>query len=302
MKKIIVIAGPTASGKTSVSVKVAKELNGEIISADSMQIYKELDIGTAKVTEKEMDGVPHHMISIVDKAENYSVAEYAKTAKELIDDIIARGKTPIICGGTGLYINAILFERSFGKTIGDDSVREKYENIAKEKGRTYLHDLLMEVDSESAEKLHENDVMRVVRALEIFEVTGKKKSAQNDSPIPIYDTTFFCLELDREILYSRIEDRVEDMLYMGLEKEAIDIITAIPEDSQSLTAIGYKEFIPYMYGEDSLKECIANIKQNSRHYAKRQLTWFRHQATCEMVDASVGAKKVAAHIVKVFNS
>ena len=302
MEKIIIIAGPTASGKTAVSINVAKKLNGEIISADSMQIYKELNIGTAKITEKEMDGIPHHMLSIVDKSENYSVAEYAKTAKELIADIISRGKTPIICGGTGLYINAILFERSFGKSMCDDAVREKYENIAKDKGRTYLHNLLKEVDSESAENLHENDVMRVVRALEIFEVTGKKKSAQKDSPIPIYDARFFCLEVERELLYERIEKRVDIMMKEGLEKEVLDIIKAIPHDSQSLTAIGYREFIPQFLGESTLNETVAKIKLNSRHYAKRQLTWFRHQAICEMIDMRKPVEEVSDYIVKIYKS
>lgn len=300
MGKVIVIAGPTASGKTKVSVEVAKKLNGEIISSDSMQIYKTLDIGTAKATKAEMDGIKHHMIDIIDPSESFSVAQYSEQATSCIKSIMFEGKVPIICGGTGLYINSLLYKKSFGKASANEDIRQKYEKILEEKGKDHIFSLLENIDEESAKKLHKNDTKRVIRALEIFEATGKKKSEQNDCNDPLYDFDFYCLDTPREKLYERINNRVDLMLEQGLLEEAKNVSNSVSQDSQAITAIGYKEFIPYFKGEISFETCVSLIKQDSRNYAKRQLTWFRNQPKIQMLNVSDGYENITRYICDNF--
>ena len=219
MPKVLVICGATASGKTSLSVACAKKLNTEIVSADSMLVYRGLNIGTAKPTEEERKGVKHHMIDVVSPFDNFSVSDYEKTALPIVENLLAQGKTPIICGGTGFYVNALLYKSQFGNTGASAEVRQKYETLYQEKGKEYLHALLSEIDPESAKKLHENDVKRVIRALEIYDVTGKPKSMQRDELVPRFDFVAVSIDYPRELLYERINLRVEQMFECGLMEE-----------------------------------------------------------------------------------
>ena len=242
MKRVLVICGATASGKTSLAVALAKKLNTEIISADSMLVYKGLDIGTAKPSMEEREGVVHHLIDVVSPTESFSVSDYEKAALPILERLLAEGKTPIICGGTGFYIESLLYKSGFGNTPANAAVREKYEEICREKGNEYLHGLLREKDEETAEKLHPNDVKRVIRALEIVEVTGKKKSLQQDGREPRYP--FLCVSIDypREKLYERINLRVEEMFRQGLMGEVKSLLeNGVNERSQCMQGIGYKE-------------------------------------------------------------
>lgn len=282
--KVIGIVGPTAVGKTSLSVRLAKKYNGEIISCDSMQIYKGMDIGTAKVTPEEAEGIPHHLIDIIEPTEAFSCADYAKCAKELISDISKRGKTPIFCGGTGLYLDSVLEISSFGKTVKDEDYRHSLEDFAREHGAVALHNRLKEVDPESAEAIHFNNVKRVIRALEIYKCTGKPKSVidreNKKAPSPYESKIFFLTCEDKELLYSRIEKRVDIMMESGLLDEVKRLYdTGTFESSATASgAIGYKELIPYLKGESDLDSCIAQLKLSTRHYAKRQLTWFKKKS------------------------
>lgn len=276
MPKILVICGATASGKTSLAVACAKKLHTEIISADSLLVYRGLDIGTAKPSEKEKDGVPHHLIDVVSPKENFSVSDYEKAVLPIVDKLLAEGKTPIICGGTGFYINSILYKSQFGNAGANAEVRAKYEALHREHGKTYLHSLLRERDRESAEKLHENDVKRVIRALEIFETTGKKKSLQNDGFSPRYDFTAVSIEYPREELYKRIAFRVDEMFRQGLVEEVRGLLeNGVGLTAQCMQGIGYKEVAEgIMRGEaeEVMKELVC---VNTRRYAKRQLTFFK---------------------------
>ncbi len=275
---LIVIAGPTASGKTALSVELAKEYGAEIVSADSMQIYKGLSIATAKPTPDEMQGVPHHLIDFLEPDQPFSVADYVKLAGECIRDIYSRGKLPIVCGGTGLYISSLVQNIIFDDTAGDAEIRKRLESEIKEQGSHALWERLREIDPETAEAVHENNTPRVIRALEVYEKTGvplsvhKKNSRREESP---YDALIYGLTFsDRQMLYDRIDKRVDIMAEQGLIEEC----RAVYEAGGLATcaqAIGYKELIPYFEGEAGLMECIDKIKQETRHYAKRQLTWFR---------------------------
>jgi tRNA dimethylallyltransferase len=279
--KVIGIVGPTAVGKTSLSVRLAKKYNGEIISCDSMQIYKGMDIGTAKVTVEEMEGVAHHLIDIIEPWESFSCADYAKAAKDIIEDISKRGKTPIFCGGTGLYLDSVLEISSFGETYADEEYRHSLECFAKENGAEALHNMLKEIDPESAEAIHYNNVKRVIRALEIYKCTGKPKSVidrENKKVPPPYESKVFFLTCeDKELLYSRIEKRVDIMMEVGLLDEVKRLYDTgrFESSATASSAIGYKELIPYLKGEDTLGSCVAQLKLSTRHYAKRQLTWFK---------------------------
>ena len=282
--KVIAVVGPTAVGKSALAVQLAKKYNGEVISCDSMQIYRGMDIGTAKVTPEETEGVPHHLIDIKDPDEDFSCADYASLAKAKIEEIISRGKTPVFCGGTGLYLDSVLEIDSFGKTVADERYRKEMEDFALANGNEALHRLLSEVDPVSAEAIHFNNVKRVIRALEIYKCTGKPKSvvdAENKSIRPPYDSTVFFLSCEnKELLYSRIEKRVDIMLEHGLLEEARRLYgEGVFEKSRTASgAIGYKELIPYLKGESSLEDCVAELKLSTRHYAKRQLTWFKKKA------------------------
>lgn len=276
MNKVIVICGATASGKTSLAIDCAKRLNTEIISADSLLIYKGLNIGTAKPTAEEMQGVKHHLIDVVSPKENFSVSDYEKKALPIVEELLSQGKTPIICGGTGFYINALLYKSQFGNVGANAEIRKKYEELYEEKGKGYLHSLLKEKDEESALKLHENDVKRVIRALEILEVTGKKKSQQNDGFTPRFSFTAFSIEHPREVLYNRINTRVEQMFLDGLTDEIQTLLqSGVTLDAQCMQGIGYKEVVEGLAVNQTEEEIKEKIKQNTRNYAKRQITFFK---------------------------
>ena len=281
--KIIVIVGPTAVGKTAFSIELAKRFKGEVISGDSMQIYKGLDIGTAKATPEEIDGIPHHLIDIKEVDESYSVSDFQKDASKKIDEITASGKVPIIVGGTGLYIESLLYPVSHsGESEPNFELRNELEEYAKENGNQILWGRLNKIDPEAAEKIHPNNIRRVIRALEVYYETGQLFSSfQNErrKKDSIYDAYIICLNTDRSLLYERINKRVDIMVEEGLLEEAQDLWKKLgpePKD-QSTKGIGYQELFSYFNDESNLEEAVAKIKQNSRRYAKRQLTWFRNR-------------------------
>ncbi len=303
--KVFAIVGPTAVGKTALAIKLAKKYNGEIISVDSMQIYRGMDIGTAKPTKDELSSVPHHLIDIKNPDENFSCADYQTLAKNIIDDIIKRGKTPIFCGGTGLYLDSVLEIPSFSETARDYEYRAHLEKLAEENGVDLLHDMLKKIDPESAESIHKNNVKRVIRALEIYKATGKTKSAldkESKKIAPPYDSeVFFLCAKNRELLYDRIEKRVDIMLDEGLLDEARRLYDSgfLNEEFTSYGAIGYKEFIPYFEGASSLEACIEELKKATRHYAKRQLTWFsRHENYHKIYVDTCDAFEYASKIIE----
>ncbi|OON95839.1 MAG: tRNA (adenosine(37)-N6)-dimethylallyltransferase MiaA [Epulopiscium sp. Nele67-Bin005] len=284
-KPLILIAGPTASGKTDISINLAKRLNGEIICIDSMQIYKQMDIGTAKISQDEMDGVPHYMIDELEPTEGSNIAWFKERVTQYINEIHARNKIPILVGGTGFYINAILYDTQFEDNEQDTKRRQELFEFAYKNGSEALYAKLQEIDPEGAKPLHPNNLRRVVRAIEYFEQTGKPISSHNSeqkekrlnqkSP---YNYCFFVLDMDRKILYERINLRVDMMMERGLLDEVKSLYNqGLTEDLTSMKAIGYKEFFPYFRGEVSLDFAVDKLKQNTRNYAKRQLTWFRHQ-------------------------
>lgn len=276
---ILVITGPTAVGKTELSIRLAKKLNGEIISADSMQIYRYMDIGSAKIKSEEMEGVTHHLIDIVNPKEPFSVADYKRIGEKCINDIFRRGKLPIIVGGTGLYINALTCNMDFTDAESDYEYRAELESLADKFGNLYIHNMLKSIDEESYIKIHENNRKKVIRALEVYKLTGKPFSsfdAGNDFYNSDYNVHYYVLNMDRTNLYSRINKRVDIMIDSGLEKECIKLKQMGYNSSmQSMQGIGYKEMLYYLDNKLSLDECIEMIKKGSRNYAKRQLTWFR---------------------------
>ncbi len=280
-QELIIISGPTACGKTAVSVELAKLCGGEIISADSMQVYKGMDIGTAKVTRDEMQGIPHFLIDILEPDEEFNVAVFQRYAKKYIADISSRGKMPIIAGGTGFYINAVLYDNDFAKEKDEESgIRTELQNTAVEKGAEYLHNMLKEIDPESAEAIHPNNIKKVIRAIEFYRLNNKKISEHNKEEKQreaAYNAKIFVLDMDRKRLYDRIEKRIDIMLNDGLLNEVENLLKKYPPNLVSMQGIGYKEFVPCFNGECTLDEAIYTLKQNTRHFAKRQLTWFRHQ-------------------------
>ena len=276
---VLAVVGPTASGKTALGVELALLLNGEVVSGDSMQIYEGMDIATAKPTVEEMRGVRHHMIGVVSPFEKYSAARYVEDASRCIDDIVSRGKLPIVVGGTGLYIDALLKGIDFAFVPDSSEIRQKlYERLRTEGARALIEEV-RSVDPQTAALLHENNAKRIVRALEIYYLTGetvtqqKLKSRERPSP---YDAKYIFLNFkDRQKLYGRIDARVDDMLRRGLVDEARRFAdTVLSTDSTAAQAIGYKELMPYIRGEKPLDECVASLKTATRHYAKRQITWF----------------------------
>ncbi len=275
---IIAVIGPTASGKTGLAVKIAQNFNGEVISADSMQIYSELEIGTAKPTEKEMCGIKHHLIGHKSIDEEYSVVNYVADAKKAINDVYSRGKIPVLCGGTGLYVDSLISGTEFSEIKSDPVIRSELFDFIEKNGKDALYDELMKIDPESARKTHANNVLRVVRAMEVYKITGKIISEhQKDShPNPSeYDACYIGTNFsDRDKLYARIEHRIDEMLEEGVEKEA-RFLFEHDGTCTAAQAIGYKEFYPYFRGETSLEDAVSVLKKETRHYAKRQLTWFR---------------------------
>ena len=288
MQKLIVLTGPTAVGKTKLSIELAKRLGGEIISADSMQVYKYMNIGTDKITPDKMEGIPHHLIDFLEPSEEFNVFMFQKLVKEAIQDIASRGKLPIIVGGTGFYIQAVLYDIDFTETDEDDSFRKELEKRAIEEGNHALHEELKDIDPESYAGIHENNVKRVIRALEYYHKTGKpisehnKEQKERTSP---YDFKYFVLTDDRKTLYSRIDKRVDQMMEEGLLEETKSILNmGIPLSSTASKSLGYREIFGYLDGEYDLDRAVYLIKQNTRHFAKRQLTWFRREKDVIWID------------------
>ena len=275
MDKLLIICGATASGKTSLSIECAKLLNTEIVSADSMNIYKGLDIGTAKPSTLERDGIFHHLIDVVSPFDTFSVSDYKELGERAVKSIIAKDKIPILCGGTGFYIDSLLYDFSYGNGKENPEIREYYKNLANEKGNQAVYDVLLEVDPITAKRLHPNDSKRVIRALEIFH-NGTKKSEIVDDKTPKYDYKAYAIDFDRDELYSRINKRVDQFVEMGLVEEVNNLLSkGVSETSQCMQGIGYKEIVSYLKGNISLKDSLELIKLNTRHYAKRQITYFK---------------------------
>jgi tRNA dimethylallyltransferase len=285
-QKLLVIIGPTAVGKTKLSIEMAERYNGEIISGDSMQIYRGMDIGTAKIKEDEMEGIPHHLIDIKEPDENFSVAEFQLLVRAKIGEIAKSGKLPIIVGGTGLYIQSVIYDYQFSDVPGDEAFRLKLEERVQEIGNEALYKELLKVDPGSASQIHPNNVRRVIRALEIFHLTGKtmQEFQSTQQPDLLYHTALIGLSMDREKLYERINYRVDLMVAEGLLEEVKGLYQQGLRDCQSIQAIGYKEIYEYLDGKVILEDAIMNLKQNSRRYAKRQLTWFRNKMEVEWFD------------------
>lgn len=303
--KIVVIAGPTASGKTRLAVSLAKQFRGEVISADSMQIYRGMNIGSAKPTEEEQEGIRHWMIDIAEPTEPFSVAEYVEMARAVTEDILSRGKLPILAGGTGLYLSSFVDNIRFTQAETDVALREKLFAEAEEKGNVALHQKLAEIDPLAAEKIHPNNVKRVVRALELYYSTGKTMSCQNEQSrqeVSPYEPLMLALETDREILYERINRRVDVMLENGLLREIAELKQrGMTAELQSMQGIGYKELLDCPNKEEALAEAVELVKKNSRNYAKRQFTWFRRDARYHWLDCmSEHLEEKAAELVRHF--
>lgn len=287
-KPLIVLTGPTAVGKTSLSIALAKAVNGEIISADSMQVYQKMDIGSAKIRPEEMDGVKHYLVDVLDPKEDFHIVKFQKMAKTAMEKIYAKGKIPILVGGTGFYIQAVTKDIDFTQARQEDSYRKDLELLAEEKGSGYLHEMLKKVDPKSAEVIHAHNVKRVIRALEFYHQNRTPISAhneeqkQNESP---YALAYFVLNMPRELLYQRIDLRVDQMLEEGLLEE----VKALQKEGchrgmVSMQGLGYKEILAYLEGEYPLEEAVRILKRDTRHFAKRQLTWFRRESEVVWVD------------------
>ena len=289
-KPMIILSGPTAVGKTALSIELAKRVNGAIISADSMQVYKYMDIGSAKIMPEEMDGIKHYLIDALEPSDEFNIVVFQKMAKAALEEIYANGQIPIIAGGTGFYIQALLYDIDFDNQDTDEAYRAELEQIAKEQGNELIHDMLREIDPVSADKIHANNVKRVIRALEFYRLTGKPISEHNEaeqqkeSP---YNFAYFVLTDERENLYNRIDLRVDIMLKNGL----LDEVKALKDmgyhrNMVSMQGLGYKEILDYLDGKCSLEEAIYILKRETRHFAKRQLTWFRREKDVIWMDKS----------------
>lgn len=304
---IIAVVGPTASGKTTFAVEIAKRFEGEVISMDSMQIYKRFCIGTAKPSPEEMQGIKHHMIDVVEPDEPFNANDYAGIARRTVNDIYLRGKMPVLCGGTGLYLNSLLYSYNMSEASFDDSLRKQLYDDAEKYGADFLYAKLQKVDPVSAEQIHPNNVKRVVRALEIYMLTGKPKSEQVTAEREsVFDALIFGMEWDRDILYDRINRRVDVMLENGLEKEVRELVSAgvlklRGDTSQVGQAIGYKEMLEYIDGKISYDDAVEKIKMNSRRYAKRQITWFKKTENIKWMNpCDDGAVSEAFDIIENF--
>lgn len=288
--RILIIAGPTSVGKSEIAIDVAKVLDGEIVSADSMQVYRGMDIGTGKLSEDEMGGVRHHMIDVIDPAEDFNVSRFREMAVGAIDDIISRGKLPIIVGGTGFYIKALLHTDDTGDPGKDPDYKNSLRERAEREGLDSLREELMEADSEYLGRITANDRMRIIRALEYHHATGRRYSDHCDSSVneePLYDASFFVLECDRSVLYRKMDERVDRMVENGLVEEVRRLLNkGVGRSCTSMNGIGYKEVAKYLSGEMTLDEAVRLIKSNTHHYAVRQSTWFRNQDGAEVIDCS----------------
>lgn len=292
-QKVIVIGGPTASGKTALSIELAKKLNGEIISADSMQIYKDMDIGTAKPTHEEMQGIKHYMLDFLSPEERFSVADYKIKAKQAIKEILDKGKVPIVIGGTGLYIESLIYEIEFMQIDTDLTYRKELEKIVEEKGLEYLYEKAVEIDSEAMKKISKNDKKRILRVLELYKQTGKTKTQLDleSKKEAEYDYKLFAINMDREVLYDRINRRVDIMLKNGLVEEVKNICKKYKQFPTAMQGLGYKEVVEYLDGHATYEEMVEKIKAESRRYAKRQLTWFRKYEDLTWLDGLENIQK-----------
>ncbi len=301
--KVIVIGGPTASGKTSLSIELAKKINGQIVSADSMQIYKDMNIGTAKPDQEEMQGIKHYLLDCISPEQRYSVADYKLQAKKAIQEILNDGKVPIIVGGTGLYIDSLIYEIEFQDIEIDLKYREELEKVVEEKGLEYVYKEACRIDPKAMEKISSNDQKRILRILEIYKQTGKTKTELDEKSRkdPQYDYRVFAINMDRQVLYDRINRRVDIMLERGLVKEVEELCKKYNEFPTAMQGLGYKEVVEYLNKEISYEEMVEKIKQESRRYAKRQLTWFRKNRQTIWLDGLASTENNIDIIMKEYN-
>lgn len=304
-KNLIILAGPTAVGKSQTAIELAKRINGSIVSADSMQVYKGMDIGSAKMRRDEMQGIDHYLIDCLDPKDDFHVVAFKQMANDAMNKIWAKGRIPILTGGTGFYIQAVLYDIDFGETTKDVKKRADYQEYASKYGAESLHELLKAVDPEAAGQIHPNNVKRVIRALEFHDETGRQISGHNEeqhakeSP---YRFAYYVLTDDRARLYKRIDERVDQMMKDGLEEEVRSLYeSGMQEDDISMKGIGYREFFPYFRGEKTLPETVASIKTDTRHFAKRQITWFKRERDARWIDIADFKRdpaKIAEYITK----
>ena len=286
--EIVCVVGPTAAGKTEYAINLAKKYNGEVVSCDSMQIYRYMDIGTAKPTQEEMQNIPHHMIDFVDPREDYSVADFVRDARACINDILERKKLPVLCGGTGLYVDSILNQIEFSEEKKDEKYRHQLQELAQVKGNDAVYALLLEQDPKAAEAIHPHNLKRVIRALEIIKTTGmtKEEADKKARKEPVYQATIYGMQMEREKLYQRINLRVDQMMDQGLLDEVRGLLqVGVPPDAQAMKGLGYKELLPCILEGAPVADAVERIKLGTRHYAKRQLTWLRREADVLWVDA-----------------
>ncbi len=288
MDSLIIIAGPTATGKSALAVKLAEHIGGSVISCDSMQVYKGMDIGTAKITQQEMDGIDHYLIDVLDPSEDFNIVSFKQMAVDAIADIRSMGRIPIMCGGTGFYIQSVLYDIDFSETEEDDEYRKELAGIIRKDGSAYVHSMLRDIDPEAAAKIDPNDHKRMIRALEYHRQTGMKISdhnAQNRKRTAPYDFCYFVLTGERSRMYARIDERVDRMIEAGLVDEVRGLMAkGLTKDNVSMKGLGYKEIIDYLEGSCTLEDAVYRIKRDSRHFAKRQLTWFRRERDTCFID------------------
>lgn len=302
--KVIVICGPTASGKTGLSIELAKKINGEIISCDSMQIYKDMTIGTAKPTPEEMQGIPHYLIDFVSPDERYSVADFQKDAEKAIAEILKKGKVPIVVGGTGLYVDTLIYHIQYPEIKTDLDYRQKLEEMIEKQGLELAYQKAMQIDSEATMKISNNDKKRIMRILEIYHQTGKTKTkleAESRKEEPPYQYLVYAIEMDREKLYDRINQRVDIMIEQGLIEEVQNLIKKYNYFPTSMQGLGYKEVVSYLQGNMTKEEMINVLKQETRRYAKRQLTWFRKNKEINWIDGLVPKEKNIQKILEDYS-
>lgn len=307
-KPLIILTGPTAAGKTKLSIELAKAVNGEIISADSMQVYKYMDIGSAKISKEDMAGIPHYLINILEPTDDFNIVQFQKYALNAMEEIYSKGKIPIMVGGTGFYIQSVLYHIDFANNDEDSSLRRELEQLANEKGTVFLHEMLREVDPESANAIHANNVKRVIRAIEYYRQTGKKISSHNEierEKCSAYNSCYFVLTDEREKLYQNIDKRVDIMLQNGLIDEVKRLLEmGCKPGSTAMQGLGYKEIISYLNGEITLDEAVYLIKRDTRHFAKRQLTWFRREKDVIWIEKNKFAydeEKMLRYMLQIFN-
>lgn len=286
---VFIITGPTATGKSLIAYYLAKRIGGEIVNCDSIQLYKYMDIGSAKPSEQEMARIPHHLYSICTPDESMTVAKYQEIATNTIDEILSRGKIPVVCGGTGLYLNSILYDMDFGANPDNDKRREELEKLADERGSEYMHQYLEALDPDAASRIHPNNVRKVIRAIEAYEYGKGIGDINNLKMNPKYDFKFYIINMDREWLYDRINKRVHKLIYDGLVTEVSSLLAkSYDVNLPSMQGIGYKESIDYLYGKCDLATAISEIQKNTRHYAKRQLTWLRRYDDANWIEIKKG--------------